>query len=477
MRRRALRILVVVAGLCLVAAGAAAGYAFWQARSLVDEFHAGAKRQVVDAARPELDVAPVRPADPAEALPAKAQTILLIGSDHRFGEPERHSDTILLVRLDPDRDRAALLSVPRDLYVDIPRHGHARVNDAYGIGGPALLIRTLREVLGVKINHFFDLNFDGFTRLVDALGGVYLPIDQRYFNRNVGTFESNYSNIDLHPGYQRLTGREALQFVRYRHTDSDRFRASREQLFILATARQVLGTHRYDLPRVRRLLRAFARATTSDVDGLRELWGLVGASRAAVGGHLPRYTIPSRDLQLYGAAYVTSGQRQIRRTVRRWLDVAGRPAAVVRPGRSSSTARAPVRLAWDASSARRLLAATRQWVPCAPHALPPGFYWPSGEPARAYTLRGHPAAAVYATRGSGRSLLWTWTTWQHPPALDSPSRIVRRGGREYEVTLQSGRVRQVAWRVGEWRVWITNTLRDEVSGRTLLKLAETCRSG
>jgi LCP family protein required for cell wall assembly len=476
MRRRALRIFLLAVGACLVLAGAAAGFVYWQAQTIVDEFHAGPKRQVVESARLELDVDPRRTMETPSPPSTKARTILLIGSDHRFGDPTHNSDTIVLVRLDPAAHRAALLSVPRDLYVEIPGHGRARVNEAYSFGGPALLIRTLREALGVRINHFFDLSFGGFERVVNAMGGVYLPIDQRYFNRNVGTAATNYANIDLLPGYQKLNGREALAFVRFRHTDSDRYRASRQQLFLLATARQALGTRVYDVGRVRRLLRAFAKATTSDVEGLGEIWGLVDGARTAAAGLVRRYTLPTRDLQLYGADYVTATGRQIRSTVQAWLGDRHSPRGSKRPKKQAKRkAPAPVVLQRDPAAARRLLSATGQWVPCRPTALPSGFWWPQGEAARGYRLARHPAAALYATRGSGRSLLWMWTTWQHPPILDSPTRTLTRRGRTYELTTVAGRIHEVAWRIGEWRVWITNTLRDEVSGRTLLKLAESCR--
>ena len=476
MGRRALRIFLLAAGGCLMLAGAAAGFVYWQAQTIVDEFQAGPKRQAVESARPELEVDPRRPTQAPSATSTRARTILLIGSDRRFGNPTRHSDTIVLLRLDPAAHRAALLSVPRDLYVAIPGRGRARVNDAYSLGGPALLIRTLREVLGVRVNHFFDVSFGGFERVVNALGGVYLPIDQRYFNHNVGTAATNYANIDLLPGYQKLNGREALAFVRFRHTDSDRYRASRQQLFLLATARQALGTHAYDLGRVRRLLRAFAKATTSDVDGLGELWGLVGGARTAAAGHVRRYTLPARDLQLYGADYVTATHRQIRSTVRAWLgEHRSQPASHAQKQKAKRKAPAPVLLRRDPTTPRQLLSATGQWVPCRPTALPRGFWWPERAAARSYRLAGHPAAALYATRGSGRSILWMWTTWRHPPILDAPTRTVARGRRTYELTSVAGRVHEVAWRMGEWRVWITNTLRDELSARTLLKLAESCR--
>jgi polyisoprenyl-teichoic acid--peptidoglycan teichoic acid transferase len=474
MRRRVIRVVLVLPGVFLVLAGAAAAFVYWQAESIVGEFHAGAKRQVVDAARPELDVAPQRSSEsPGETSP-KARTILLLGSDRRYGDEDRNSDTMLLLRLDPARHRAALLSVPRDLYVRIPGHEHGRVSAAYGLGGTALVIRTLREALGVRINHFFDVDFGGFERVVNAMGGVFVPVDQRYFNRNLGTAETNFANIDLLPGYQRLSGRQALAFVRFRHTDSDSYRASRQQLFLLATAQQALGTRVYDVVRVRRLLGAFAKATTSDVDGLRELLSLADAARGAAAGHVRRYTLPAHDLQLYGADYVEASPAQIRRAVRAWLgDSTRRPAKTGR--RTASGDKAQLQLLSDGGAARGLLAATRQWVPCTPTALPSGFYWPGTEAARGYRLAGHPAAALYATRGSGRSLLWMWTTWQHPPILDRTTTTVTRGGREYRLTTVAGRVHVVAWRIGDWRVWITNTLRDELPGRALLKLAATCR--
>jgi len=476
MRRRAIRVLLFALGTFLLMAGAAAAFIYWQAEGIVGEFHAGAKTRVVESARPELDVTPRRPVQTPAASSPKTSTVLLLGSDRRFGDPTRNSDTMVLVHLDRPEHRAALLSVPRDLYVTIPGHGHGRVNAAYGLGGPALVIRTLREALGVTINHFFDLNFGGFERVVNAMGGVYVPIDRRYFNHNVGTAGTNYANIDLLPGYQRLSGRQALAFVRFRHTDSDRYRASRQQLFLLATMREALGTHRYDVRRVRRLLRAFAKATTSEVDGVRELWGLVGAAHAAAAGHIRRYTLPTRDLTLYGADYVTTSEDRIRSTVRAWLgDKRDASARRARPVREAADAKTPVQLQPDPAAARQLLSATGQWVPCAPTALPLGFFWPQRDGARSYRLAGHPAAALYATRGSGRSILWMWTTWQHAPILDSPTWKVTRGGRTYEVTVEAGRVRAVAWRIGEWRVWITNTLTDELSGRALLKLAGTCR--
>ena len=111
---------------------------------------------------------------------------------------------------------------------------------------------------------------------------------------------------------------------------------------------------------------------------------------------------------------------------------------------------------------------------CVPTALPPGFTWPYEDAARAYALEGHPAIALDATAGSGHSILWMFTTWQDPPALANPGGTVKVGGRTVELYEDSGALRQVAWHVGPTRVWITNTLRNELTRPQLLALVKSC---
>lgn len=483
LRVAAFAVAVVAALLALVAAAA-----YWQADAFVDELSAGEKRAVVEAARAELNVAPARPAvEPDPPLPRRAgllereqlrsKTILLVGSDERADLPgDRRSDAIVLVRLEPAEPRIALLSVPRDLLVDVPGRGRDRINTAYEDGGVALLTETLRESLGVEINHFFAVDFGGFQRLVAALGGVYLPVDARYLNRHDGTAATHFAEIDLRPGYQRLNGRDALAWVRYRHGDSDLVRAARQQLFLRETARQVVEA-RWSVLRLRGLLGALAEATTSDVDELGVLWRILRALEETPPDAVARHTIPAEEAVIGGAYYVTAGEEAIRDTVRRWLSAGetGRPAAGTEPSPVPTPAggSAP-QLVPDGGRGAELAAALGAVAPCAPTALPPGFHWPA-DAARAYTLGGEPAAALWATRGSGSSVLWTMTTWDGAPALRSPTLTVERDGRTYELWREDGRVRQVAWRSGETVVWITNTLAGELSAETMLRLAAACR--
>src|SRR5947209_16296135 len=108
------------------------------------------------------------------ANPGNAQNLLLIGSDHRAGTPwtKSNTDTMLLVRIDPNSATINLLSLPRDYKVNVPGHGTQRLNAAYSEGGPNLLLKTIQRngFPGLQVNHIIDVNFGGFTKLINAIG-------------------------------------------------------------------------------------------------------------------------------------------------------------------------------------------------------------------------------------------------------------------------------------------------------------------
>jgi polyisoprenyl-teichoic acid--peptidoglycan teichoic acid transferase len=471
MRRKLTIALLILVGTVLVAAGAVAGFVWWEARSVVQELHAGPKAKIVKAVEPVLKQEPkkvlVKP-PPVAGL----QTILLIGSDHGHGRIGAHSDTAILVRIDPKHNRLRLLSIPRDLYVEIPGHGHDRINMAFQWGGEKLLIHTVRDTFGVKIDHFVEIDFAGFKKIVHDLGGLWLPIDQRYFNQNLHTPGTNYSAINLRPGYQKLNGGQALEFARYRHDDSDFYRAARQQLVIREALRESLKD-KLNLFKMIHLAHDFADATTSDIDSVRELWGLANAVR---GARVQRFTIDATDMTLYGAAYLSADQTQLRTAVR---ELYGLPAhasgAVVAAAAVRTPASAHVVLYPDGGRAAALLQPLDPSMRrCVPKVLPAGYGWPSQDAARAYVLDRHPAIAMYATSGSGHSVLWMFTTWSNPPILDNPTATRRVGGRTLDLYTDSGHLRQIAWNVGPTRVWITNTLRNELTNAQMLALATSC---
>jgi LCP family protein required for cell wall assembly len=129
-------------------------------------------------------------------------------------------------------DNISLLSFPRDLVVDVPGYGRRPINEAYDIGQEPLALATVKELTGVQINYLIPVDFRAFNRIVGTFGGVWLPIDRRYFNVNDGTAANNYMSINLQPGYQLLRGNDSLAFARFRHKDSDLIRLSRQQTFV-----------------------------------------------------------------------------------------------------------------------------------------------------------------------------------------------------------------------------------------------------
>jgi len=181
--------------------------------------------------------------------PGKPSIALVIGYDHRpeDGTASSRSDTLMLLRTDPTNDTISMLSFPRDLIVPIycpdGLRGSERINTAYFYCGPQGSLETVSHVTGLPIHFLIGVNFDGFRQSVDKLGGVWLDIDRRYENLQGG----DYATINLWPGYQRLKGWQALDFVRYRHTDSDLYRLGRQQQFVKAMKQVV--RHKFRDPR------------------------------------------------------------------------------------------------------------------------------------------------------------------------------------------------------------------------------------
>ncbi len=196
------------------------------------------------------------------------QTVLILGSDIRPEIEEKgRSDTTMLLRLDADKNVLSLLSLPRDLKVNIPGYGVDKLNQAYTVGGPKLTLETVKNLTGLEINHVVNINFSGFAKAVDAIECVFVDVDRDYFNSNEDAFArepGGLPEIDIDAGYQQLCGLKALQYVRFRHDDNDLVRAARQQSF-LREARQKVPPERLFEKRDE-FIDIFTEYTTSDID-------------------------------------------------------------------------------------------------------------------------------------------------------------------------------------------------------------------
>src|SRR6185503_13515040 len=198
--------------------------------------------------------------------PGKPQTILILGSDKRPKGQEigARSDTTILLRV--AADKITVLSIPRDLKVNIPGHGIDKFNAAYSYGGPKLTLKVVKQLTGLdNINHVVNVDFNGFADAVNSIDCVYVDVDHHYYHSNLGLAASDqYAEIDVPAGYQRMCGYNALQYVRYRHEDNDLVRAARQQDF-LRDARQQLPPSKIISDR-NQLLDILKKYVTSDIE-------------------------------------------------------------------------------------------------------------------------------------------------------------------------------------------------------------------
>ena len=160
--------------------------------------------------------------------------VLVLGCDEREGENVARADVIIVATLRPSAKEASMFSLPRDTRVVIEGHGHDKINHAMSYGGIPLVQSSVENLLGVEIDHYVKVNFDGFINVIDALGGVNVEVPTRMYKP--------LEAIDLLPGYQTLDGADALAFVRWRGDGTgDYGRIERQQQFIAALTEKVKG--------------------------------------------------------------------------------------------------------------------------------------------------------------------------------------------------------------------------------------------
>jgi LCP family protein required for cell wall assembly len=446
------------------------------------------------------------------------QTILLIGSDHRAGEPFRlaNTDTMLLVRLNAKSSTINVMSIPRDLQVEIPGFGVAKINAAYSEGGYGLLIKTIKQNVfpDLRINHIVDTNFTGFSDLVDAIGCVYSDVDRRYYNdSNSGLPGDSYSSIDIQPGYQKLCGDNqavtgALPFVRFRHLDSDIVREARQQDFI-RWAKDQFSVSKL-LSEKDRLLRIFGKHSTLDkglqsTDQILDLFNLVINADSST---IHQVAFPA-DLQpcTTTSCVVTSNQEAEQAAFTRFM--AATPKAKTAAANKAKATPASLKghkhiakiptggLTADVSDGHAQAAAlSRAGMPVYyPRLIKAGSSYCTsltgncvggGEPPEEYThayprqylirdQQGRPHAAYRMTLVINPVLGEYYgvqgTTWTNAPLLRSPSGTRDIAGKKLYLYANGGRLTTVAWHNGPDVYWISNTLTSTIPNPQMVGIA------
>jgi LCP family protein required for cell wall assembly len=422
----------------------------------------------------------------AETDPGDPQTLMILGSDRRpkrnnEGANGARSDTIMLVRLNPDTDAISVLSLPRDLKVVIPGYGTDKLNAAYEHGGPELMLRTVHRLTGLPINHVINVDFSGFWRAVNAVGCVYADIDRTYYNAS-----SEYSYINVPAGYQRMCGRKALQYVRFRHLDTDLVRSARQQDF-LRQAKQQVATSKL-IENRGRLLKIFGRNTSTD-EKLRSTKEVLRLAKLMIG----TADLPIREVHFeatLGDVYVEATKEQVDKVVQRFLageQSHGPRGTIVRRDRHRrKRPRGNDGLVKDPQFGReQALAAVQQG---AGRSLP--VYYPTVRTSesqyvdqpRVYKIRG-PGGKVYGAYRMvlKRSALGEYygiqgTTWRDPPIARDPQETRKQGGRTFELHYDGDRLRLVVWRTKKAVYWVSNTLLLSLSKRQMMSIARSTRT-
>ncbi len=202
----------------------------------------------------------------------KTENILILGQDQRPGWESWRTDSIMVLAIDRERQQVGIISIPRDLYVDIPTYGQERINitdyvgekTGYPGGGPALAARVISETLGIPTQHYVRIHLNGLTKLVDALGGVTVHLDCPLYEATPKDAQmTEYVPWSLPAGDVTLNGDEARKFVTYRHVTSDFGRSQRQQQLIWALRNKALQVNL--LPRLPQLLSAMSDLYTTDL--------------------------------------------------------------------------------------------------------------------------------------------------------------------------------------------------------------------
>jgi LCP family protein required for cell wall assembly len=424
--------------------------------------------------------------DLAEADTGKPQTILLIGSDQRAKGARdaiagARSDTLILVRMDPQAKRTALLSLPRDLKVQIPGHGTNKLNAAYSFGGPKLTLKTIKLLTGLTVNHVVNVDFKGFRAGVDSIGCVFIDVDRHYFNNNVGVAQP-YATIDVPQGYQKICGQDALDYVRYRHEDTDIVRGARQQDF-LRQAKDQVGVSKIIDDR-RELTKIFGKYTESDIRSRKAVIRLLQLVASSASNPI----VEVRFKGNIGPSYVTASSKNIAEMTSQFLgtrDSKG-PRGELQPRDPSQRKR--VR-----QDVGRLENATTAGKQQALAAIAGGVKFPVYYPTQrmAKSLYAYQEPRVYDIKVGGRlynsyrmvikaGLLGEYyglqgTTWLNPPILKGPDEKRRIGNREFEIFKDGDRVRLVAWRTPQAVYWVTNTLLQTLTTKQMLSIARSAR--
>ena len=257
-------------------------------------------------------------------------TIMIMGVDSREDDVGR-SDTLMIAAVDPKRNQASLLSVPRDTRVKIPGHSWDKINAAYAygsaksgiLGGEKLAQRTVEDFLGVNIDHYVVIDTHAFQKIIDAIGGIDIDVEKRMYYEDPWDDDGGLV-IDLKPGMQHMNGKTAVTYVRYRDEEGDIGRIKRQQKFMKACMDKV--TSPAIIPKLPTVIKEVIGSVKTDLS-FRQLLEFAGTLKEAQKNGLKTEMVPGRPLYISGVSYWIPDVEKLRTTLAETLGIQLSPSA------------------------------------------------------------------------------------------------------------------------------------------------------
>lgn len=245
-------------------------------------------------------------------------TIMIMGVDERADDVGR-SDTLMVATIDPKKDQAALMSIPRDTRVKIKGHGWDKINAAYAYGsakggtegGEKLAQRTVEDFLGVNMDHYVVINIQAFQKIIDAIGGIDIDVEKRMYYEDPWDDDGGLI-IDLKPGMQHMDGKTAVTYVRYRDEEGDIGRIKRQQKFMKACMDKV--TSPTIIPKLPSVIKEVMSSVKTDLS-FRQMLEFAGTLKEAQKNGLKTEMVPGKPLYIDGVSYWIPDLRKLRTTL------------------------------------------------------------------------------------------------------------------------------------------------------------------
>jgi len=428
--------------------------------------------------------------------PPNATDILVLGADKRANAEEgieSRSDTVILVHVDPDNDYLSILSLPRDLRLEIPGQGTGKLNAAYALGGAELTMATVQRLTKVDIDEYLEIDFAAFQDITDALGGVYVDVDRRYYNDDA---QSDFELIKLSPGYQLLNGGDALDYVRFRHDGNLDFgRMDRQQRFLSAAREQISGWNlALKLPG---LINALADNVKTTIKAM-ELQKLALWAVGLDGSRIRQISITGDTPTIGLESFVVPEEGAVEEAVDKLVTppaANGSDGSIATAG-GTTTSQSTTTTTEDStpfitdpakienSRLWSLFADATSFLVMAPGYLPDGYQYVDRRPQEGETYQIVPGDTdkpglkmVYRFTNSVGTVTNQYlgimeTSWVNAPAAGKGAEV-EYNGTTFTIVGTNQKVERIWWKQDDTLYWVSNTLSFYLSKKELLKVAES----